>query len=245
MISHTALQQYKVELEIAQFGYLLQNDTRNGLEDCGPTSATNGLVFLQNTYPEIYGDKLVGSTYSQWEAAANKLQNNMRTGPDGTASNTYTFGLENYFDVLVPDTTALKGQALVGNGWPEGMYQAEYFENCNPTAEFLYTALLQRSAVGIGVLGETGHFLTVVGINWSEQDKQGTISLLDPLDPGNLSTVVDPKQAIAKIGKLDEQNGMLRLTYDLRYKDQGQIETKHHYECSITFAIAVHPVSDS
>lgn len=254
---------YVVNLDASRFGYLLQDDLQYGPEECGPSSAVNELVYLQNTYPEIYGDKIVGSTYDDWKASATTLGGftYMDVGFLGTGETKFTESLIKLLKETVPDATYhITGQVLDDkSSWTEAN-RPEFIENRNPSPAFLYTSLMQNKAVGIAI--SAGHFLTVTGINWNDlngnnvidKSENATLSLIDPLDPENRPTVVDPSpsQAVAKTGKIFEQDNAVHLVYDQRYLEEhevlkplpihfnkGKVMIDKNLESTIDFTIAI------
>jgi hypothetical protein len=248
---------YSASLDVSKFGYLLQNDTQCGSVSCGPTSATNGLVFLQNSNLQTYSSSLAGTTYSEWKATANNLITNyMSTMAGGTSLSNYTYGLTNYFGDVAPGTTEFTGQALNSVvGWNTTQPKPSFFEDGNPTGNFFYSSLTKGSAIGISIFyagGEGGHALTLTGINWNDinndgfisKDENATIDIIDPLDPGNIEAVINPKQAGAKEGHI-YQNSLdspIYLDYSQRALDGGMVVNGDVTGATISFAMAATPV---
>ncbi len=247
---------YSVSQDVSKFGYLLQNDTRCGSTSCAPTSATNSLVFLQNSNPQTYNPTLAGTTYSEWKATANNLITNyMSTTGGGTSLSNYTYGLTNYFGDVAPGTTEFAGQALNSVVvWNTTQPKPSFFEDGNPTGNFFYSSLTKGSAIGISIFyaGGGGHALTLTGINWNDinddgfisEDENATIDIIDPLDPGDIETVINPTQAGAKSGKIyqDPEDGSILLDYSQRAFDGEEVVTGDVEGARIAFAMAARPV---
>ena len=149
---------------------------------CGPTSAVNSLIYLQNVYSSVYTTRLVPDSNSngvidndEMVAVAQVLAGSSymnTTLANGTYWSNFGPAIQKYIGEKDPGVTAYNNSILYGSG--------------SSTAwNFLYQQLLlssdleiliQKTATNSG----SNHFLTVYGINWDDQTLSGTLSYIDP-----------------------------------------------------------------
>ena len=242
--SHLKADSYlQASLPVLDCGYVDQYDPTiyaqyNG-EACVPTSQTNALIYLQNTQPSIAGSILTGgTTYNDY------LSTVLTVGTsDGTnrSSGTYyipgAIGLYKYLDSTAP-TLALDQSAYYSTDL-YGSYGSvpDYISFRDTNASLIYTALSNDNGFYLGLsysnasghLTSGGHSILVDGIDWDSTLDTGTLSFIDPLDPGANSTsttggysngiAISPVTTTGTIA-LDPSNpDLLLLTY--RQYEQG------------------------
>jgi len=175
---------------------------------CGPAAAVNSFVFLQNTYPELFGTRLVPTTSTnghptQQEMAAvgNTLATSMgccnTTGTPVekfiTAKMAYLdpFGAFDYAaEIAKPWNTALGGSkpsSVVDNINPSGTFLAEELMDGEDVE-----LLLDVPATGFPPTGGLGHYVTLTGLNWDDtganfltERATGPDASVDFIDPSN------------------------------------------------------------
>lgn len=226
----------------AAYGYFCQYSIPNALADesCAPASATNTLVFLQNTYAsQLGGVQLVGSGYGGWNATAQTLQGFFGTTQDQTTSGPgMTGGLEAYLQsVGAASLTSLSAITFdssdnhPGEEYPEWVQQHTTptfgdFHGWLAGGDGVYFQITYGSAfnggVYNGVLG--GHVLSLVGLEWNDangdgvvdQSENATFSVIDPLDPSlgyAGSEVLGPAYLTELSVWQEEPGGLLQFSY--------------------------------
>jgi hypothetical protein len=194
-----AVTMYKTPpLDINKYGYLNQNDVP-GIGDCacGPTSAVNSFVFLQNMYPNIYDNKLTGNTSQSWiQTALDLAGNNYMRLNNGVFNRDFVWGKINYFNDKAPGTTSIHGQVITepGQDWTQERPKPDFIESVFPTWQFLFNEISKAQDVEFGITYDSGggHFLTLSSFNWTDANMDGiiqqtenaVIDFIDPLDPG-------------------------------------------------------------
>jgi hypothetical protein len=218
---------YDKQWDPGLYGGLDQHSTHCADLACGPASAVNSFVFLQNMYPEIYGNSLAGDNYETWVDTANKLLDphymDCDCGNGGTTIDNFISGKENYLNDVVPGTTIVHFQNLFDVTNP-----------IKPTWQFLYDELVRGQDIEIlvGFYDETGrnggHYVTVSGFYFSDTSGDGEIQADD-----ETATLfyVDPDDGNAHNSTLGMKNGFLDL---MGYSDK--------YDTYIEAAVAESPV---
>jgi len=179
------------EEESSDFGNLSQKFTDCQQYGCGPTAAVNSFIYLQNTYPSIYDNKLVPSTSLVTEVAvANALSGLMNTTCQGAASSCGTMwenfitGKEAYIDDAALGTTSVVAQSVFAWDPADGTEPGGVQDHTAPTVNFLATQLQQKEDVEILINGPGGldHYLTLVDTTFDTDTNTGMINYIDPID---------------------------------------------------------------
>lgn len=182
------------------FGNLAQGATKCPGTNCGPTSAINSFVFLQNMYPKIYGNMLIGNaadpgTKKELVAAANNLACNftLNCGANralGTPIGDFILGKRAYINTV--SGGALKGSTSFAAQISEPWRKVHQFHGkatkpgfvdagTKPTWRFLYDQVKAGEDVEIVVRGPlTFHYLTLTSITFDPATKKGSLSVIDP-----------------------------------------------------------------
>ncbi len=140
---------------------------------CGPAAAVNSFVYLEHTYPGVYGQSLVllspPFTQGMGEViTGNDLGSAVFMGcscASGTAWSNFYSGKTSYINLLASDTTAFSQQTV-------------------PTADYIASYLNSRADIEILMVpssGGTGHYVTVTGITYDDMGF-GQLMYIDPLD---------------------------------------------------------------
>ena len=206
-----------VSNDVSLYGWLDQHslDSSNnfiGNEACGPTSFVNGLTYLQNTTPSLFGTNLTGGTnISSTQGSPNSYNNWMNT--DQTLIG------------LMGTSTASGGTSvtdLVAGGkvylLRVGYYSDITIKLTNASIPALTNALNNGDAVEALIRytnGNGGHLIMLNGINWNTSFSNGTLYFVDPLDPSqnySNSSVLGP--VLQTYGTLTETNGNYLLQYE-------------------------------
>lgn len=162
----------------------------NGGNSCAPTATMNSFTFLQNTYPAVYGNMLMGGN-ATWTAAAIQLALGMgTTSAAGTSLNGWVNGKVNYINANAPGTTVFAGMSSAGvvAGQP-------WLAAGAPTPAFLNQQLSAGEDIEIGIQpigGGVGHVLTLTGMSWNNiaggmvygGTDTLTLNSIDPANPG-------------------------------------------------------------
>ena len=207
---------------VGQYGWLDQHslDTSNnftGNEACIPSSTVNGLTYLQNLNPSLFGTNLTGSTnISSTQGLPNSYNNWVKTdqmliGLAGTEPNNTNLNLSGGTSVL-NDIAGTKVYLL-----RIGYYSDITIQNTNASILSLNYALTNHEAV-VGVIEYTnggGHGIMLNGLDWSTASSSGTLYFVDPLNPSENysdSNVLGPVYQTS--GTLTQQsNNTLFLQY--------------------------------
>jgi len=219
---------YDKQWDPSLYGGLDQHSTHCADLGCGPAAAVNSFVFLQNTYPNIYGNNLAGDNYETWVDTANTLLDprymdcNCENG--GTTIDNFISGKQNYLNDVAPGTTEVHFQ---------NAYDAT--NPITPGWKFIFDELMRGQDIEIlvGFYDDTGrnggHYLTVTGLYFSDTSGDGQIQ-------GNDETATlfftDPNDGLPHSSTLDMTNGFLDL---VDYSDK--------YNVYIDAAVAESPVS--
>ncbi len=195
--------QYRVIQNQAHFGWLSQYSLDDSIHDfvgpeaCMPTSATNGMTFMQNAYSFYFGDRLTGNSYEDWIATDTLLISEpyMDTAPQsGTSVNGFLRGVGKYligdngFDLVSVNT-------MTGFRGVEAAYPGQdTVINEIPTWQFIQSSLAAGNVTVLNLFypGMTGgHAVLVTGFEWDDANGDGIIQksegailyAVDPLDP--------------------------------------------------------------
>ena len=234
-----ASNQYRVIQNQADFGWLSQYSLDDaihdfvGLEACAPTSATNGMTFLQNAYPFYFGDRLTGNTYEDWIATDTLLisQPYMNTRPQvGTGAQGQVNGLEKYIigdnDFDLVEINGMVPPSVFGPIEPDYPGRDTIIEEV-PTWQFIESSLAAGNVTMIDLLYPGmagGHAVLITGFEWDDANGDGIIQesegarlyAVDPLDPSETYPDGLPGGG-AKFTEIkvwnDPDDGVLLLTY--------------------------------
>jgi hypothetical protein len=201
-VSGTLADVYDVTLPIEQYGNLNQQTVPEfGNWACGPSAATNGYVYLENAYPELYGRSLVPpqgqdldgdgfvNQYDDMIATVQILggETYMRTaGLGATPRDLFIAEQAQYIEDRVPGVTTYSAQAT--SSWQYHERQ-EWCEPIDPEWDFIYGGLTSAGSVSILVSWTAGgHYLTLNGFHWNDANDNGVIdraenATLDFMDP--------------------------------------------------------------
>lgn len=193
--AHASL--WEVQKDISLYGTLNQNLIPDiGNMACGPTSAINSFAYLENAYPEIYGDTLIPGDNSDpvnLIAAATTLAGStyMDTTSTGTFWDRFIYGKWQYIEDRAPGSTIYNAQ--VWNTWNWGIAAPgsapAWVDYQNPTWQFIYEQLLACEDVEILLnYADWGHFLTLTSFHFDDLDNDGIIDVnetawVDYIDP--------------------------------------------------------------
>jgi len=205
--------------DLSDYGYVQDLNLDHGSDDqdcdlndqsCAPTSWTNSLVYLQNTYgSELAGLELAGDDLSAWAQTVGILRSPafMNTSPNdpGTTAWGQVDGIETFLTHLGVGPMATSMQAIGANFMleanadviPPGEAYPEWLLRGAPTLHQLNHWLETGAVVVIDVLWETdgapngnGHVLALVGVEWHDANDntrvdqgEAFLHVIDPLDP--------------------------------------------------------------
>ena len=178
---------------VVLYGWLDQHslDTYNnfvGNEACVPSSTVNGLTYLQNINPSLYGTNLTGGTnISSTQGTTNSYQNWIRT--DQTLIN--LFGTE-------PASQASSGGTSGTNNvngtkvylLRQGFY-SDISVNQIPLNSYSNSVVTLSNAISntneavlgiITYINGGGHCILLNGISWNSSSNNGTLYFIDPLN---------------------------------------------------------------
>ena len=170
---------WSVSNDPSLYGYLDQNTIPTiGSVACGPTSAVNSFVFLQDAYPSVYTTSLVPAssgviTNADMVAVAQILASATymnTTVPNGTYWTNFLPAIEKYTEAKDPGVTVYNSSLLTGS---------------STAWQFIYQQLLLGSDLEILIqktssTSGANHFLKVDGLSWNDQTNRGTLSGVDP-----------------------------------------------------------------
>jgi hypothetical protein len=246
---------YSALEDASEFGHLRQADLRNcgnlAREGCGPTAAANSFLFLENQYPGIYRRKLIPTdppdldlngvidTYDGLIFAGNSLTLNiyMKTCCNHTTlRDDFFFGKQRYIEDRVPGVTVyeIMDDPVLNTLDPNGNFDPNNlppgYHAQAPTPQFLSANLKTGEDIEILVTrndetGLHGHYVTVFGLQWIDQDMDGKISPADGratlsyIDPAR--TAGDQEQTRTLVqranGLLALRNEMTGAEFDIRF----------------------------
>jgi hypothetical protein len=175
---------------------------------CQVTAYANGLRYLQNKYPGIYGTALIPNNDLANTAVtlggANYMNVQVTKDSNGNITNAacplrdQVWGVNLYIEDKAPRRTVYGAQMIpvVNNSpgaWTEARYQPGWVSMnfAYPTEAFLYKALSNSQGLvilwnqadlntGQFILPGKSHLLTVTGLTWDSVTNSGTIYFIDP-----------------------------------------------------------------
>jgi hypothetical protein len=197
---------FTANINPAMFGNLDQDNVPfMGGCACGPTSAVNSFVYLQNEAPHIYGNGQglvpyagLAPTQAEQAAVATTLQGaGYMDANGGTYIEDFIFGKVKYLEDNYPGKTRYAAQVALDwrsgprpvgtTDWPS--HAAEHpqpswvQDETAATLDFIYEQINAREDVEIFIGGGVGaHYLTVTGISYDDATNLGTLSYIDPAD---------------------------------------------------------------
>jgi hypothetical protein len=189
------LNQRSLDYSYPQFG------TGDGNMSCGPSAATNSLVYLQNAFPDIYGHSLIAAagrsmtgsiaytTYDDWIYTAGGVLASAKymdtTQANGTYHDDFIQGLYNYTRTASPGTLCYSAQDYWATsswgGQPAGT-PPSWVSGVAPTWNYLYGAL-NRSDDVLALFSYVrggGHYVSIEGMTWNDVQGSGTVTFMDP-----------------------------------------------------------------
>lgn len=188
-------------LDADKYGHLDQAKTTCAAFDCGPVSAVNSFVYLQNASPAVYGSKLVPPTKAgeppteaDLIAVANKVGKDFMKScvpcgaNDGTYIEDFIVGKQGYLESVAPGKT--RYQAQINITWRfgtdrepddaanKGAKKPTYVvDGTKPTLDFLYRNIAQGADVELFL---DTHYITLTGIEYDDATNKGKIAFIDP-----------------------------------------------------------------
>jgi len=193
-----ALNQHSLEYSYPSLG------TGSNNMACGPSAATNSLIYLQNAFPSSYGNNLILSaghdmdhdgsytTYDNWiytsgsGLASSSYMNT--TLANGTWHDDFIWGLYKYVESKMPGMTSYSAQDYWSPtywGNPPATYPPpSWVIGTTPTWDFLYNALNKSADVQVlfSNVNRGGHFVSVTGMTWDNVQNSGTLNFMNPWD---------------------------------------------------------------
>lgn len=213
-----------VQLPYEDFGHV-----ENSGSLCAPTATINSFKFLENTYPEIYGNSLTGNDIV---AARNELATYMGSCPvNGTSAQEMWEGKINYIEDKAPGSTIFGG--MVNPNYDISTWiEKELLESAYPTFDWLFKQLVDGEDVEIGILGGLGgHALTLTSLSFEDNNNNnqwnpnlGETAKIDYLDPNN------PTQLFMSDLSLNGTNNYLEFEWN-----NGGINTNENVYISLAF----------
>lgn len=212
-------------IPVSYYGWLDQYSITDrgfvGKEACVPTSSTNGMTFLQNVDPEIFGTQLTGTTYADWMNTDEILIDLMNTTVgNGTSDDRFVWGLSRYLQQDENFPQVQFSGIFPADAWTARYPQPFYITSGHPTIPFISNALAAGSALLVGITyndGFTGggHELVFNGLTWDPSTNTGTAYFVDPLDPSQNYTPAVPTGPVKQTqGSLAvNPDGSLELSY--------------------------------
>lgn len=174
------------------FGQLNQFDTDCKSNGCGATALVNGLWFLQQQYPKIFGTSLIpptkpGEDLANMAAIANKLAGDDYMKTEGATEISYfIYGKDKYLNEVAKGKIKIAVQTQEPWSGPPGAAPS-YVQNVAPTPMFLLKELKSNEAVEVllAYKGGGGHYITLTGIDYQPTANGGcgTLSFVDPSHP--------------------------------------------------------------
>lgn len=187
-------------LPVSECGYVDQYDptiySKYNDEACLPTSEANALIFLENSHSALLGSSLTsGTTYTNYLNTVLSLGADDATSPSsGTGVVMGADGLYNYLHTIAPTVTLNQSGYYSSDLYGTDPYGLPSIVTYGDTgAANIYTDLSNQDALYLGITyttsrgvadGGGGHAIFIDGINWDSTVNTGTLSFIDPLDPG-------------------------------------------------------------
>jgi len=185
---------------VADFGTLNQRAMTNAcdsnpLYSCGPTATANSLLFLQNTYPNVYDTRLVPNGAGQPQATVNTLGMFMDCGCAGESTAQMLQGKMAYIQGG-PDATGTNRTGVAPN---TTVFDSQFLSDFTgtgkgtvPTLAFMLQELRAKEdvemVIGLYTLSGTtytrtgGHVVTLTGVSYDDTNNAPrNVSFIDPL----------------------------------------------------------------
>lgn len=223
------------------FGQLDQSETTCSSNGCGATALVNGLWFLQQQYPKIFGQSLIpltkpGDENSDMASVANKLAGAGYMNTQGDTSISYfIYGKDKYLNEVAKGKIRIAVQTQEAWSGPPGAAPS-YVQNVAPTPIFLFNELKSNEAVEVLLAYKAGggHYITLTGIDYqpTATGGSGTLSFVDPSHPtipGQVPSQITISQSI--------KDGVISGVY----KPFG---TDESHDFNITFAAGQSPTPE-
>lgn len=228
---------YSAAENAAAFGWLDQYSLDNsayhfvGNEACVPTSTTNAMTYLQNTWPAIFGSTLTGTTYADWVSTDAVLisPSYMDTTPSqGTFTGPQFYATAKYINDTKGYSQVSFGGQVPSDYWGTGIYsKPAWVQDGFPTWQGLYLALSSGHAAvftieyanggGHGLLAQSFQWTDTNGNGIIEKTENATLSFVDPLDPAYYDTGLPTSGPKITSGHVwnnnDVAGGNLKLEY--------------------------------
>lgn len=202
-------------------------------DECGPTSAVNSFVFLQNKYPTLYDSRLIPHrddntaekdriAVADALAGADFMCTTCEGARRGTNTSNFFFGKRKWIDEHMRNMTRTIVKAQSAFRW-NPMYPDDRaamvpptFENVIPRWEFLERELRDMEDVEMIINGtrdgkDFAHWLTVTSLDWTDANMDNIIN-----DPGAMIGFIDPDGGAPRVATISqaERNGSIRIRYN-------------------------------
>ncbi len=204
MAAPAAAKEVKFELDPAKFGHLDQHDTDCPNVNCGPASAANSFLYLQQAFPTIYtGNTTLVPTLQgggfDLAGVANSLGAAYMGGcagascgatPSGTLIEDFIIGKMGYFSDRAPGTTVVEAQ--MNFTWRDNATTtpdlkhpspkpALVQDGTKPTLAWLAEQLRKGQDVELFMAnGANQHYITLTGITFDDVTNKGSMKIIDP-----------------------------------------------------------------
>ena len=215
---------------VGLYGWLDQHslDTYNnfvGNEACVPSSTVNGLTYLQNINPVLYGTNLTGGTnISSTQGTTNSYQNWIRT--DQTLIN--LFGTEPATQTSsggTSDNNNVKGTKvyLLRQGFYSDISVNQIPLNGYANAVVtLSNAISNTNEAVLGIITYTGtngggHCILLNGISWNSSFNTGTLYFVDPLNSSSNYSSQNNYSGTNVLGPVRQNHGCLSINSTNNY----------------------------
>ena len=202
---------YTANETLANFGTVNQFNVSptNGEMSCVPTATMNSFIFLQNSYPAVFGNDANGfpvlrGGQGSWENAAALLggASYMKTAANnGTTIANWIGGKVSYLNKYSPVSIIFDGMDSLSAAANRPLWDTD----ANPTVNFLLQELQANEDVELGIYPDKseviGHALTLTGLTWIDADNSLTfdlgdtltLNIMDPANPnGNTPLLLKP-----------------------------------------------------
>ena len=181
---------------------------------CGPSAATNSLVYLQNAYPSLYGRSLIAlaghsmqgtgsyTPYDDWIYTAGGVlaTKYMNTTNAGTYDGDFTMGLYAYTNTVASGKVRYSAQDCWVPSWGGSSKPPSWVSGVTPTWNYLYNGL-KNSADVLTMLtyvsSDGGHYVSAEGMTWNDATESGTLTFMDP--GGGKSTTTSIRLSSGKL----------------------------------------------
>ena len=221
---------YDVQVPLGLYGDLNQTDVPViGEYACGPTAATNGLIYLQSAFPRNYDGSLVPiqdqdldgdgdcDSYDDMIVTALILAGSdyfdtvqtQCSWPDN-----YIWGKNRYIEQLASAVTVYEAQNQWD--WDNHPPQPAWVTQQPPTWTFVYEGLLDGADVEVllsfaGYPDGYGHWVTVNGFHWDDANDNGVIEQTEEA----LIDFVDSLGGTASSVSIWHEDSLIRTDYPI------------------------------